>query len=70
MGSLHVINSKGQVEFVVSQIIGIFFPVSQPGQLQLMRRNTIGQECKDKTPVGGFFGADGLQTKSLFIKTE
>lgn len=64
MGSLHVINSKGQVEFVVSQIIGIFFPVSQPGQLQLMRRNTVGQECKDEAPVGGFFGAAAFRPRA------
>lgn len=31
MRGFHIIYRKGQVEFIIPQIIGILFPVSQPG---------------------------------------
>lgn len=59
--SLHIICGKRKVDLIVSQIIVILFPVSEPGKLQLKICFSISKIAEDKASVLCFFTSYFLQ---------
>lgn len=67
MRCFHIIHRQCQMEFVFSQIVG-FFPVSQPGQLQGMRRFSVAHVGQNKGAVRCLVGLHSLKSQCFLIK--
>lgn len=67
MGCFHIVRIKGQMEFIVPQVVR-FLPVPEPGQFQPVLRLPISQIGQDKGAVRSFVLSHNLETQSFFIK--
>ena len=51
MGRLEIVHMECQMEFIVTEIVMIFLPVSEPCELQLVRCHAVSQIDQDKASV-------------------
>ena len=68
MGRFHIICCKCQVNLIISQIVPVLFPISQPGQFQLKPCLSVSQINKHKASVSCFFSPHWFKSKSLSVK--
>ena len=63
------INDQGQVEFIVSEIVGLR-ALLKPGELDFVCSSPVAQKHKHKTLVGRFESAYFRQSQGKTIKTQ
>ena len=67
MSSLIIIDHKSKMELILAQIVRLL-AVTQPGQLQQMRRFAVRKINKDKAAIVGYLTVMLHKAKSLLIK--
>ena len=70
MGRFKIVHRKCQVEFIVSQVVVVLLPVSEPCQLQKMASLPVSQVYDDKAPVLRFLSPHLLKAQRFLIKAQ
>ena len=69
MGGVQIRHREGQVEFPLTQVIGLG-PVPEPGELQGERGHAVTQIDQPEGAVPGLLLPDGDQAQGVFVEGE
>ena len=69
MGFFHIVGDKGEVEFLLAEVIGCI-TIAQPCQLKGEIRHAVAEVNELKAAVGSVFLAHGLEAERLVVKLQ